>query len=140
MTPAGEPRRKWLPGRRQLKALAMAAGLVLLVIGVRFLVVPERAAAFFGIGRVPGPYDLHYVIALRDLWLAALLIALAAMEEWRALAVTLGLGALVCFGDSAIVAASSGRALSIAFHVGSGVFCALLAWACWHRGRARQSG
>lgn len=140
MTATGEPRWRWRPGRRQLKVLAMAAGLALLVIGIRFLVVPERAAAFFGIGRLPGPHDLHYVIALRDLWLALLLIALALMEEWRALAVALALGALVCFGDSAIVAGSSGRALAIAFHVGSGVFCALLAWACWHRRRARTPG
>ena len=55
------------------------------------------------------------------------------MREWRALGVLLGLGALVCFGDSAIAAASSGRATSIAFHAASGVFCGGLAYAVWRR-------
>jgi hypothetical protein len=114
-----------------LRALAIATGLALLVIGVRFLVVPERAGQFFGIGREPGPYDLHHVVALRDLWLAGILIGLAVIQAWRSLALTLLLGALVCFGDSLIALASSGRALAVLFHTASGVFCGGLAWACW---------
>lgn len=121
------------PGKRALKVLGIATGVVLLAIGIRFLVVPERAGQFFGLGRPGGPYDLHYVIALRDLWLALLLIGLAVLEEWRALALSLALGALVCFGDGLIVASSSGRAGPLMFHTASGVFCAVLAGLCWRR-------
>lgn len=127
------PSADWRPGRRLIKVLAIATGLALLVIGIRFLVVPDRAAQFFGIGRPPGPFDLHYVVALRDLWLAGILIVLAAMEQWRALAVALGLGALVCFGDSAIAFMSSRQVWSVLFHASSGIFCAGLAAACWRR-------
>ncbi len=117
---------------RWLIALSVAAGLALLVIGVRFLTVPHQAARFFGIGASPGPFDLHHVIALRDLWLALLLIGLALLREWRALALCLGLGALVCVGDALIVMQSSGHSSSrsgaIAFHLASGLYCGVVAW------------
>lgn len=118
---------------RWIMALAVAAGLSLLVIGIRFITVPHQAARFFGLTNPPGAYDLHTVVALRDLWLAGMLIGLAVWREWRALALCLGLGSLVCFGDSLIVAASSGRGSAIAFHVASGVFCGALAFAAWRR-------
>lgn len=121
------------PWKVPLKLLAIGTGLALFVIGIRFLVVPERAGQFFGLGRPGGAYDLHYVVALRDLWLALLLIGLALLENWRALALALGLGALVCFGDALIVSASSGRLWPLLFHSGSGVFCAVLAALCWRR-------
>lgn len=124
----------WRPDSGLVKTLAVLTGLALLAIGIRFLVDPSRAAQFFGIGRPGGAFDLHYVVGLRDLWLAGLLIGLALMAQWRALSLALALGALVCFGDSAIAAASSGRGVSIVFHAASGVFCAGLAWACWRRG------
>lgn len=119
-------------------ALAVAAGLALLVIGIRFLTIPHQAARFFGLSNPPGQFDLHHVVALRDLWLALMLIALAAMREWRALSICLGLGALVCFADSTIVVASSGRIGAIAFHVASGVYCAVLAYASHSLGRNSQ--
>ena len=72
-------------------------------------------------------------MALRDIWLALALIGLALLREWRALALLLGLGAIVCFADSAIAAASSGRAISIAFHAASGAYCAGLAYAVWRQ-------
>lgn len=131
----GDEKRVWRPGKTPLKLLAIAMGVALLVIGVRFLVVPERAGQFFGIGRPAGPHDLHYVVALRDLWIAGILIALAVMEEWRALAVAVGLGALVCFGDSVIAFYSSRQVWSVLFHVASGIFCTGLAAACWRRAK-----
>lgn len=121
---------------RWVLALAIAAGVALLVIGVRFLAVPHQAARFFGLANPPGQFDLHLVVALRDLWLALMLIGLAALCEWRALALCLGLGALVCFADSAIVASSSGRGSAIAFHVASGIYCAVLAFAAHSRSRS----
>lgn len=126
----------WQPNGGLIKALAVLTGLALFAIGVRFIIDPPRAAQFFGIGRAGGLFDLHYVVGLRDLWLGGLLIGLAVMAQWRALALMLGLGALVCLGDSVIAATSSGRGLSIGFHAASGVFCAGLAWACWRRGQS----
>lgn len=129
MRPPGKPSASdyWLLG------LAVACGVVLLVIGIRFLVVPRQAARFFGIDNPSGPLDMHLVVSLRDLWLAALLIGLALLREWRALAMCLGLGAVVCLGDAAIVARSSGRVAAIAFHLASGIYCGAIAWAAWRR-------
>lgn len=126
---------KLRPADRWVMALAIATGLALLVIGIRFLTVPHQAARFFGLTNPPGQFDLHHVVALRDIWLALMLIGLAAFREWRALSLYLGLGALVCFADSVIVAASSGRIGAISFHVASGIFCAGLAYASHSRGR-----
>lgn len=123
---------------RWIMALAIAAGLALALIGIRFLTVPHQAARFFGLPAPPGQFDLHHVVALRDLWLALILIGLAAMREWRALSLCLGLGSLVCFGDSAIVAYSSGRAASVAFHLASGVYCGVLAWAAFRHGQSAR--
>ena len=72
-------------------------------------------------------FELHQVIGLRDLWLGALAVILAAMKEWRALAVWFGLGTLVCFSDAGIAASSSGRTGPMVFHVACGVACAVLA-------------
>lgn len=118
---------------RWIVGLAVACGVALLVIGVRFLTVPHQATRFFGIANPPRPFDLHLVVGLRDLWLAALLIGLALLSEWRALALCLSLGAVVCLGDTAIVAISSGRAEAIAFHLASGIYCGVLSWAAWRR-------
>lgn len=127
--------RKIRPADRWVMGLAIAAGLALLVIGVRFLTVPHQAARFFGIGPAPGlaSFDLHYVIGLRDLWLAGLLIGLALLREWRALAMCLGLGAAVCISDAMIVAGSSARGSAIAFHLASGLYCGALGLAAWFR-------
>ncbi len=120
---------------RLVLALAVAAGVALLVIGIRFLTVPHQAARFFGLATPPGQFDLHAVVALRDIWLALMLIGLAVLTEWRALALCLGLGALVCFADSAIVAGSGGRGSAVAFHIASGIYCAALAYASHSRTR-----
>jgi hypothetical protein len=128
---------KLTTAERWVIGLAVATGLVLAVIGVRFLVVPEKAARFFGIarGHAAGAWDLNAVIGLRDIWLGAMLAGLAVLRQWSAVALWLGLGAVVCFADSAVAGSSSGAALSIAFHAASGLFCACLAWAAWQLAR-----
>lgn len=124
------PRRKAV-----LRAFGIAAGLVLCWIGIRFLLVPHAAGRFFGLDAAVPSLGLYYAVGLRDLWLGLMAAGLALWSEWRALALWFGLGALVCFGDGAIAATASGRALPIAFHAASGVLCAALAVACW-----RQTG
>lgn len=118
---------------RWVIGLAIAAGLVLLLIGIRFLVVPQHAAHFFGIANPPRPFDLHHVVALRDVWLALILIGLALLRSWRELALCLALGSAICLGDAVIVAMSSGRTSAIAFHLVSSVYCGAVAWAAWKR-------
>jgi hypothetical protein len=128
----------WMTGkqRRTVMILGALTGLVLVVIGVRFLIVPSAAAKFFGIAPDAPTPALHYVIALRDLWLGGLAIAFALLREWRALALWLAMAVLVCFSDAVIAWTSSSRVLSVAFHIGSGIFCAVLAWLAW---RCRQT-
>ena len=130
---------------RRVLWLAGLAGALLAIIGIRFLIVPDRAAVTFGLLARPNGFQLHNVVALRDLWLGLLAIALAWFGEWRALALWFGLGALVCFGDAGIVVAAAdkpllwvllphyGKPLEVLFHMGSGVFCGVLAALCWRR-------
>lgn len=115
--------------------LALAAGIVLALIGLRFLLQPEPAATFFGIDRRAPGFAPHAAIALRDLWLGLLVVAFAVLADWRAVALWLGLATLVCFGDALIAATSSGRWVSVAFHVGSGLFCGCLAAGAWRLAR-----
>ena len=118
---------------RHLVWLGVCAGLLLAVIGVRFMLVPRTAANNFGLGKELAGFELHHMVGLRDIWLGLLAVALAALKEWRALALWFAFGALVCFADAVIAGTSSGKPLAIAFHVGSGVFCAAMALAL--RGR-----
>jgi Domain of unknown function (DUF4267) len=128
---------KMRAGERWTAGLAIAAGVVLLVIGVRFFLVPPHAARTFGLSNPPGAFDLHYMIGVRDVWLALALVLLAAMREWRALAVVLLLGAVVCFVDAAIVSQSSGKVWVLLFHVFSGVYCAALGGAAFRLAREK---
>ncbi len=118
-------RRRWLQG------LAIAAGVALSLIGVRFGLMPRSAAHFFGIDTPYDPTHLHYVIAVRDIWLGALIIAFALLQDWRALALWLGLGAVICFADVLIVANATAWIGSLLFHTASGIYCAALGLACW---------
>lgn len=117
--------------------LTIATGVVLSLIGVRFLLQPEPAATFFGIDRRDPGFAPHAAIALRDLWLGVLVIAFAVLRDWRAVALWLALATLVCFGDAGIAATSSGRWVSVAFHSGSGLFCAALAALAWRMAHPR---
>lgn len=123
-----------VPSTRRLNrlervALIVAAltGVAMLVIGLRFLLSPRAASHFFGLGRDPAVQGLLSAIGLRDLWVGGLVIAFAWCREWRALALWFGLGALVCFGDGIVVASASGPRSAVAFHVGAGVICVLVA-------------
>ena len=120
-------------GQRWLLWLGGGAGLVLLVIGLRFLIVPEAATRTFGLGARPDAATLDAVIGLRDLWLAGLALAFAILREWRALALWLLLGAGVCAGDALIVAGNGGPATALAFHIVSGLFCVIVGRLCWRR-------
>lgn len=118
---------------RRIVGLAMFAGVLLSIIGIRFFLVPDSAARTFGLLPRPNGFQLHAVIALRDVWLGLLAIGFAWLQEWRALALWLVLGALVCFGDAGIVVAANGKPLPVLFHLVSGVFCGVLAALCWRR-------
>lgn len=124
-----------------LRCLAGLTGLILVVIGLRFLLIPEKAARFFGImsGGSDAAHWLSYVIGLRDIWLGLLVMALAVAGDWRGMALWLGLGVFVCLGDAAIASAASGRPLSVGFHLISGVYCGALAMACWHKQRRQNA-
>lgn len=131
MARVGEPPGGRDPILRRLAILGGGAGVILLVIGVRFLVTPEAATRTFGLGKTPPASALDAVIGLRDIWLAGLAIGFAALREWRALALWLLLGTGVCVGDALIVATHGGPWSSLAFHGGSGVFCAVVGASCW---------
>ena len=115
--------------------LAIATGVVLSLIGVRFLIDPRPAAFFFGINKQNPGFALHAAIGLRDVWLGLLLVIFAFLRDWRAVTLWLGLATLVCLSDALIALMSSGRGWSIAFHAISGVFCAALAWMAWSAAR-----
>jgi uncharacterized membrane protein len=123
-------RQRWLQG------LAIAAGVALAIIGLRFGLVPRSAARFFGIDASASPAHLHYVIALRDVWLGLLLIVIALLHDWRSMAIWLAFGAAVCFADAVIVANATAWTGPLLFHVMSGIYCAVLAIMCW--GEARR--
>lgn len=124
---------------RHLVWLGVFAGLVLTAIGVRFMIDPRAAQHTFGLAKGLLERDLHLVIGLRDVWLGGLAAAFALLKDWRALALWLGLGAVVCVADAAIVAASTGKWWAISFHLGSAVFCGWLAVACWRAWRRGES-
>jgi hypothetical protein len=115
---------------RLVLALCLLGGLLLTVIGIRYLAVPEQAARTFGVPGRPAGYELHYIVGLRNIWLGLLAIAFAALREWQALALWFALGTVVCFADAAIAATSTGRVPQVAFHVACGFACVVLASVC----------
>jgi hypothetical protein len=118
---------------RRILFLAGLAGAALTVIGVRFFLAPEAAARFFGFIGKPNGFQLHAVIALRDIWLGVLAVAMVMLGHWRLLTLWLGAGALVCFGDAGIVAGSNGRVAGILFHLLAGIVMTALAILAWRR-------
>jgi hypothetical protein len=107
--------------------VCLLGGVLLAVIGVRYLLLPEQAALTFGVPRRPAGHELYYIIGLRNLWLGLLAVGLALMRQWKGLVLWFGMGAFVCFADAAIAASSTGRWPHIAFHVGCGIACVGLA-------------
>jgi hypothetical protein len=120
-----------------LRALGVLAGMAMLIIGLRFLIVPEQAAKFFGVGAMPQGHQLHHAVGLRDLWAGALAIAFALTRQWRALTLWFATGALVCFSDAVLVHTSGVRPSAVTFHAVSGVLCTAIAVALW---RSKPAG
>jgi hypothetical protein len=123
-----------LSAERKQRLIAMSClivGMLLAVIGIRYLLVPEGAARTFGVPRRPAGFELHFIIGLRNVWLGLLAAAFALLREWRALALWFAVGAIVCFADAFIVATSTGWLPQVAFHVGCGLAFAGLAAGCW---------
>jgi hypothetical protein len=119
---------------RYLLGICLLGGVLLTVIGVRYLLLPEQAARTFGLPRRPAGHELYSIIGLRNVWLGLLAIGFAALRQWRALALWFGLGALVCFADATIAVSAYGPLPAIAFHVGSGLSCLALLWGVSRRG------
>ena len=103
--------------KRWFVIICLLGGVLLTVIGVRYFLVPEQAARTFGVPGRPAGYELHTIIALRNVWLGLLAVGLALLRQWTALALWFAMGAIVCFGDAAIAANSIGRWPQIAFHI-----------------------
>ncbi len=115
------------PVTKAARTIAILAGVLLAVIGVRFLVDPLEAQRTFGLGKGEAGVALHSAVGLRDLWLALLVIAFAWLKNWQALALWFTFGAAVCLGDALIVAGEGARWPYITFHVASGIVCGVLA-------------
>ena len=116
-----------------LVAASSLAGILFGVIGLRYFVVPESAARTFGVAGRPAGHELYYIIGLRNLWLAALAIGLAALRQWHGLALWFATGTAVCFWDALIVANATGKLPQVAFHLVCGLAFALLATLAWRR-------
>ena len=121
--------------RRWVVALSLIGGVLLAVIGIRYLLMPESAARTFGVPGRPDGHELYYIIGLRNVWLGLLAVAFAALREWRALSLWFALGAIVCFADASIAAISTGWLPQVAFHFGCGLAFIGLAAGCWRLGR-----
>ncbi len=122
---------------RLVLAICLVGGALLTLIGIRYFLVPQSAARTFGVPDRPAGFELHYVVGLRNVWLGLLAVALAALREWRALALWFTGAVVVCFADGAIAATSTGAIPQVAFHLGCGVASAVLAVLC--RRTARRS-
>ncbi|MEO3794482.1 DUF4267 domain-containing protein [Nonomuraea sp. B10E15] len=99
--------------------IAALIGAGLIVISLRFLLVPESAAAGFGVpGTAAGAY--FSVKAVRDLATALLIFVLLALGEPRTLGWAFLAMAVIPLGDAIIVARRGGHpALAYGMHGGT---------------------
>jgi hypothetical protein len=134
---AGSDRAKLTRPERGLLVISLLGGILLTVIGMRYFLIPERAARSFGVAGSPVGHEFHSIIGLRNVWLGLLAVGLALWRQWRALALWFALGAPVCFGDAFIAASSLGRPPQIAFHLSCGFCCVALAGVIWWRQRLK---
>jgi hypothetical protein len=133
--PTGKERRF----HQAISAVCLIGGLLLAIIGIRYLLVPQSAARTFGLPGRPAGFELHYIVGLRNVWLGLLAIAFAALREWRALALWFAAATVVCFADGLIAATSTGGVPQVAFHLSCGVASAALATLCWRVARAQRN-
>jgi hypothetical protein len=117
--------------RLVLILLCLLGGFLMTVIGVGYFVVPEQVARAFGVPGRPAGYELHHIIGLRNVWLGLLAVALAALREWRGLALWFTGAVAVCLADGLIAATSTGAIPQVALHFGCGIASAVLAVRCW---------
>jgi len=120
---------------RLVLGLCLVGGALLTLIGIRYFLEPQSAAHTFGVPGRPEGFELHYIIGLRNVWLGLLAAALAALREWRALALWFTAAVVVCLADGMIAASSTGGVLQVAFHVGCATGSAALAARCWRASR-----
>jgi hypothetical protein len=113
----------------------LLGGLLLAVIGIRYLTVPQSAARTFGVPGHPAGFELHYIVGLRNLWLGLMAAALALLREWRALTLWFAGAVVVCFADALIAYTSTGAIAQVAFHLSCGIASAVLASLCWRGAR-----
>jgi hypothetical protein len=123
---------------RTISMVCLVGGLLLAIIGIRYLLVPQSAARTFGVPGRPAGFELHYIVGLRNVWLGLLAIAFAALREWRALALWFATATVVCFADGFIAATSTGGVPQVAFHLACGVASAGLAALCWRVARTQR--
>ena len=116
-------------------AVCLVGGVLLTIIGIRYMLVPQSAARTFGVPGRPAGFELHYIVGLRNIWLGLLAVVFAALQEWRALALWFTAAVGVCFADGLIAATSTGAIPQVAFHLGCGVASAVLAALCWRASR-----
>ncbi len=84
--------------------LTILSGFTLVFIGMRFFVLPETAETSFGIQlNTQGDFSFHYIKAVRDVFAGLLFTSLLLLKEWRALAITLLLGAIIPTVDMLVV-------------------------------------
>ena len=115
------------PLQRWIIAICLIGGVLLAIIGVRYLLVPESAAFTFGVAdAAAGPRaPLHHRPAQRLARAAGDRVCHSARNggRWRFGSAS---GTVVCFADAAIAATSSGRLPQVAFHIGCGIVCLAL--------------
>lgn len=112
---------------KRVRAFGVFVGFVMVLIGVRFAMVPESASFTFGVAFPANNYELHDIIAARDVWVGFMVLAFALFQEWRSLSIWFLGAAFVCMYDATIVNASTANDWAIAFHLSSGVLCLALA-------------
>jgi hypothetical protein len=103
--------------------LAVVLNLLVVVIGVRFLLAPQAAAAGYGVPAKPGGDGAYLTIkGLRDLSYGLLGLALLAFAGARAEAWFMVIVALVPLGDTLIVLRHGGtRAAAFGIHFATAV-------------------
>jgi hypothetical protein len=111
---------------------ALLPPLALVLLGLVFVAAPRLGAAIFGLPAPAGPALAWIaVVGLRDLAFGGYALALAALSTRHALAVVLGVTALIPAGDLLLLLAAQGSVspLHLLAHLVSGlVFAAAAAW------------
>ena len=128
------------PLTTRLTLLTVAAGLVLVGLGVASIAAPGVAARLFG---VPAAGDLPFVTVagVRDLAAGVLVVAFALLGDRRAVGACVLVGSLIPIGDGSVVLwHGPAPLLFVAMHWGSAVACVAFAAVLLRGGRAAQTG